>query len=51
MGRLERHLDPEAVRRVLAGIRYKDEPIRKASDPRKAETYRGYRRNQMKKRR
>jgi hypothetical protein len=45
MGRLERHLDSEAVRRVLAGIRYEPRRMTQARSPRPAATYRAARRN------
>lgn len=46
MGRLERHLDLDAVRRVQAGIRFKDEPMKHVtSEPKPASSYRAARRN------
>lgn len=46
-----RKIDPDAVARVQAGIRVKPEPLRHKGRPRKAETYRAYKRNAPKRRR
>lgn len=46
MGRLERHLDLDAIRRVKAGIHHKDIPMSSApAKPRPLFTFRGARRN------
>ena len=46
MGRLERHLDDEAIARVRAGIKKPASQTKKRSNPRHASTYRGARRNE-----
>jgi hypothetical protein len=49
---LLRKIDPDAVARVLAGIRGKPaEPLKKVKPPRKADTYRANSRNAVRARR
>lgn len=40
-----RRLDPDAIARVAAGIRYKPEPLRRQKERRMAQSYRAVRRN------
>lgn len=42
---LLRKIDPDAVARVLAGVRVKPEPLKKVKPPRAAATYRAAGRN------
>lgn len=45
MGRMERHLDLDAIARVKAGIKFKPEPVKRRKRSRPSFTYRGNWRN------
>jgi hypothetical protein len=46
MGRLERHLDLDLIARMEAGNVFEPKPVKRQKPPRKADSYRGARRNE-----
>jgi hypothetical protein len=48
MGRLERHLDLDLIARLRSGVKHEPKGLRQQKPPRRAETYRGARRNAAK---